>query len=186
MQIEPRTIKDAADAIDIPIGTVRQWVKDFEHTAAFSSQATPEKGRTRIFTDDDLIVLWTIRVMRAERRTTDEIAEALAAGERYHPQEETAASSSSSTGDDDEGEGETAEAAELASSLQQALAIYENRLAAYDERIEALTDDLLSMQERAVKAETELRILRDQAHDKTPQDEKTADQPGFWARFFGR
>ena len=146
-----KTIKDAADYVKVPVGTVRQWVKDFQHTGAFSEYATPAKGKTRLFTDDDLIVLWTVKVKRAEREKT---AEALKANERYEPQP------TSSTNDTESAQNDTQEpqqALEVFQAFKTTIESYERQIGTKDARINELTERLIDAESRAAAAESQLQ-----------------------------
>ena len=157
MDDKPKTIKDAANEVNVPIGTVRQWVKDFAHTGAFSKKAVPGLGKTRLFTDEDLVVLLTIKVKRADRETTAEIAESLANGDRFYPQPEPAPASS--PGDNQTAENDTQEpqqAIEVYQAFKTTIESYERQIEGKEARINELTERLIDAESRAAAAEAQI------------------------------
>lgn len=73
-------VADVANDLDVTGQTIRIWTREFE--PYFSAGAAPPKGQTRTFTTEDLEVLALIAEMRNQRRGYDEIHEALKAGQR--------------------------------------------------------------------------------------------------------
>ena len=65
------------------IGASPTWVRDNtkQFATLLSPTATPPKGGTRLYTDDDLAVLVTIKRMKAEGQDNQAIEASLAAGE---------------------------------------------------------------------------------------------------------
>ena len=150
---EPKTIGKAADALGIPTSTARQYVKDFRHTDVFSESATPPAGQTRLFTDEDLQVLWTIKYLRAQRKPTEEIADALIAGSRFYPETETPPESRQAS-QNDAGETETPQHDQPIEETPI------NALVRFQDTVNDLTTQLIEAEKRAVAAETELRIVK--------------------------
>lgn len=65
--------------------TIRRWTEDFRKF--LSPGASPEQGRTRLFSDADMEVLALVAVLKAEGKQTEDIVAALAAGERGQMQQ---------------------------------------------------------------------------------------------------
>lgn len=60
--------------------TVRRWAEEFQQY--LSPDATPGTGKHRVFNDDDLEVMALIADMRRKNRSPEDIAAALATGQR--------------------------------------------------------------------------------------------------------
>lgn len=71
---------DIETTFNISHETVRAWAAEF--AAYLSPTATPEKGRQRIFTEDDLLVFALVKTFRNEGKTYNEMHAALGAGQR--------------------------------------------------------------------------------------------------------
>lgn len=154
----PVTIGKVADILEIPTSTARQYVKDFRHTGVFSDAATPPPGQTRLFTDDDEKVMWTIKVLRAQRKPTEEIENALIAGERFYPE---APPDAHQTPPDGRQQTETPKQDESPAET------FLNALTVYQDQVVNLQDLLLEAErakgeadKRAAVAEKELEIMR--------------------------
>lgn len=74
------TIGSVAKRLDVTTQTVRGWAD--EYSDFLSNDATPAKGGTRSFNDDDLKVLVLVASMRADGESFDSIRLALANGRR--------------------------------------------------------------------------------------------------------
>ena len=77
------TTKDICEKFGVSRETVRQWTTQF--TDYLSPTATPEKGRQRNYTEEDLSVLALVSNQKSTGSTSEEIAAALAAGQRATP-----------------------------------------------------------------------------------------------------
>ena len=77
------TPKDICDKFGVSRETVRQWTNQFADY--LSPTATPEKGRQRNYTEDDLHVFALVSGMKTTGSTTEEISAALASGQRGTP-----------------------------------------------------------------------------------------------------
>ncbi len=60
--------------------TIKKWCAEFENH--LSPSATPEKGKTRRFTEDDVKVLALVSSMKAAREKPEDIHATLASGQR--------------------------------------------------------------------------------------------------------
>jgi DNA-binding transcriptional MerR regulator len=169
----PMTIGKVANALEIPPSTARQYVKDFQHTGEFSDVATPAPGQTRLFTNDDIGIMWTIKLLRAQRKSTDDIAAALIAGDRFYPETQSTPDDNQ-TDQDAPGETKTEETAiTIYGAFSDTLKLYESRVSSYETELKEERTARLAAEIRATAAETELRVLREK-------------KPGFWARLFNR
>lgn len=74
------TNKDVAEKFGISREAARQWANYF--ASYLSPTATPQKGRQRNYTDEDLSVFALIAEMKATGTKADEILLALASGQR--------------------------------------------------------------------------------------------------------
>lgn len=72
------TTKDIAQRLEINPQTVRRWA-DMYHAHISSSAFTADQ---RLFTDDDLLALWSVRRWRQLGLSLDEIGDRLASGQR--------------------------------------------------------------------------------------------------------
>jgi DNA-binding transcriptional MerR regulator len=72
-------VSDVADWVDLATSTIRKYLKDFgDVEGAFSASATPQSGKHRRFTDEDVAVIWWIsKQYRDNRMTTDDVRAAL-------------------------------------------------------------------------------------------------------------
>ena len=163
------TLGQAAKELDIPKGTIRQWVKDFD--MFLSDNAKPPKGEVKLLDEDDMQVLWTVHMLRSKHKSKADIAIALERGERWKPETEPAAAV------DDVPTGGTA--VTVYEAFTQTLQTYETRIVTYEDEVRELRERLLESEMQRVTAETELRIIQEQ---NAAQDEKL----GFWARIFNR
>ena len=160
------TIGKAAAVLEIPTSTARQYVKDFRHTGVFSESATPAPGQTRLFTDEDLQVLWTIKYLRAQRKPTEEIADALINGSRFYPETETPPESSQAA-QNDAGETETGQQVESAAeTFLGALTIYQGQVKDLQTQLLESERARGDAETRAAVAERELEIMRSLAEKK--------------------
>jgi transposase len=73
--------RKAAQALGVDDGTVINWIKRPQLMPFFSEKAKPTSGRREI-SDQDFLVLNTIRVLSGQGVSWDEIAEKLGKGER--------------------------------------------------------------------------------------------------------
>ena len=76
------TNKDLSSRFGISRESVRMWSNQF--AAYLSPSATPEKGRQRNYTDEDLSVFALVDSMRRAGASNEDIAAALGAGQRGH------------------------------------------------------------------------------------------------------
>lgn len=74
------TNKDIAERFGISRESARLWSNQFADY--LSPTATPQPGRQRNYTDDDLSVFGLVASMKGEGKQNDEISAALAAGQR--------------------------------------------------------------------------------------------------------
>lgn len=72
-------VSDVSEWVGLATSTIRKYLNDFgDVKGAFSHSATPEAGKHRHFTDDDVAVIWWIsKQYRFNRLTTDEVRIAL-------------------------------------------------------------------------------------------------------------
>jgi DNA-binding transcriptional MerR regulator len=161
MQDQPITIGKVAKLIDVPASTARQYVKDFSHLdGVFSELAAPAPGQTRLFTDADIRVMWTIKVLRAQHRSTDDIADTLVAGERFYPEPGTRPGDRQAA-QDDAGEAQSTDRVDSSNDAPI------NALVRFQDQVDNLTSMLLDAERargeaetRAAVAERELEIMR--------------------------
>ena len=143
------TVKQTATELDVSTSTVRTWSREFaDH---LSDTANPEYGMARDYTEDDIAVFKTVVVLRSQLKNFKYIRQALAAGERYEPQEAP------------EPTQEAPEATQKQSeSESQALAtidMLERFVIRYEKRIDTLESQLEEEREARLKAETEAARL---------------------------
>jgi len=147
------TIGKVADIIDVPPSTARQYVKDFKHTDVFSETANPPPKQTRLFDQDDITIMWTIKYLRMQRKSTDDIAAALVAGDRFYPESDQPPESDQATQD---AAGETETPQQDQPSEETPI----NALVRFQDTVNDLTTQLIESERARVAAETELRIIK--------------------------
>lgn len=139
----PFTVTQAAKNAGISISSVRLWSKTLEEV--LSSSANPPKGKARLFTEDDVNALHTVRVLKAEGVDMDVIIKRLKDGERYLPDTPTEQSEPGTT-----------------SSLVP-ISLVERFIGDRDRLRDELATERearLAAEIRATKAETELEVIR--------------------------
>ena len=164
------TLGQAAKELDIPKGTIRQWVNDFY--PFLSDNAKPPKGEVKLLDDNDMQVLWTVHMLRAKHKSKSDIAVALEKGERFYPESEPTPAS-----DSQPPAGESA--VTVYEAFTQTLQTYETRILTYEDEVRELHERLLESENLRVSAETELRIIKEQT---AAQGENLT----FWQRLFGK
>ena len=153
------TPKQVADQLGLSGTTIRNYSRLWSDY--LSPTANPQAGQPRLYSEDDLAVITTIAALRDNQATTDQIREALDAGQRLEsmrPLEEDRPAA------DHGGDGPTVEAAEARAAVnaaESAIAIYRDRVTTVEARNQELTDRLISAEARAAAAERELEILRE-------------------------
>ena len=149
------TVTQAARACHISYSTVRQWSREYEEF--LSPEANPESGLARYYTDDDLAVFRTVKVLRDQYMPHNQIPARLADGERLEPvdsEPETA-----------EGRTEETEAKEDSEAFTTALAVYDKQLASLQGQVNTLTERVIDAETRAASAETRAEILQSQVDE---------------------
>jgi len=134
------TSKQTAKLAGIGHSTVRHYA--LEWAEYLSASATPPAGEVRHFTDEDVAVFRTIRVMRDRGATTEQIIAALDAGDRYEPLDEPPEPP------EPKQEGQTEDDRSLAP-----LELFERILEPFQERIDKLESRLDTEQEARLDAE---------------------------------
>lgn len=73
-------VSEVSEWIGVATSTIRKYLKDFgDIDGAFSESATPETGKHRHFTNDDVAVIWWIsKQYRENRLLTEDVRLALA------------------------------------------------------------------------------------------------------------
>lgn len=168
------SVLQAARASGVSSSTIRNWSSEFSEF--LSPGANPAPGATREFSDDDLKVFSTVRVMRGQLVETVAIVEALREGQRFEPVAPPAA--------------EGAPPADRANA--DAVMVYRDLVTQLESRADKLTDRLLEAErriaderERRAAAERELAILRELYEASTAPQEP--DRPvTFWEWVTGR
>lgn len=165
----------AARASGVSSSTIRNWSSEFSDF--LSPGANPGPGATREFSDDDLKVFSTVRVMRGQLVETVAIVEALHEGQRFEPVAPPAAEGAPPAGRAD---------------ADAAVAIYRDLVTQLESRADKLTDRLIEAErriaderERRAAAERELAILRELYEASTAPAEPDRP-PTFWEWVTGR
>lgn len=155
------SVSQLAKYLDVSTGTIRNWGSEFaEH---LSEGANPISGVPREYTDGDAAILETVAVLRDQYVSYEEIEERLAGGERLAFQDRPDGAQKELKEGLSGAKGETALVTE---SFSQALQMYGDQVERLQNRIDTLTDRVLEAEKRATAAETELRVLKDQAEQK--------------------
>lgn len=172
---ESYTISRIAEKLGVTPSTLRlNWTPEFaDH---LSEGANPPKGKTRIFSQDDLSVLETVAVLRQQDRPYDDIRSQLADGVRLEFERPPAATEAPQDGGND-----TAVVTRLAATVAR----FEGELNAVTgerdylrERLESEAAARLAAEIRAARAETELDVIKQQRDEKAPRR-------SFWQRVRG-
>lgn len=163
------TIADITRLLDLNNKmTPRNWATEFgEH---LSETATPEVGETRRFTNHDLDILYTIKLMREQRHSSERIHAALASGDitPYEPPQ----------GEGVQEDEEPIDRAMVA-KLTATVAAYEARATAIEEERDRLLAELGSERSARLSAEIERAKLEGRL------EELLARPPSFWRRLLG-
>jgi DNA-binding transcriptional MerR regulator len=81
------TVKETAEFLGIAVPTLHTWVKDdrisYAEFLSPSALDTSEAGRT--FTEDDVILLWTVQALREMNQTHRQIKKQIKDGFRIQP-----------------------------------------------------------------------------------------------------
>lgn len=176
------SVKQAGKAAGIAATTVRAWGKELADV--LSDQATPPAGRERRFTDDDIAILHTAKILRAEGQEWSDIVEAISQGDRIEPVQDAPPF-------DEAGEGEPPSAGALVSAewwdrMTQPFKDHVATLEAQLDKTEAELDEeraaRLDAEKRATAAETEARMLREQVDEESGRGK----EKGLLDRLLGR
>ena len=183
------TVTDFTEEYDVRSNTIRQWAKVFADF--LEPGANPEKGETRVFSDDDGRVIALVAKMRQDNQSYEKIRAALADGDRGPWPPISADTAQDAPGQQENTFALVTQLTAKASQLEGELGAIRNERDHLRQQVETAQDARRQAENHAVSLETELRILKELTEDKTPQGEKTAvpqddDKPGFWARIFGR
>ena len=165
------TVKQTSKALGISDATLRIWGKRYEDH--LSPGANPDKGKERKYTEEDILALNTVKVLRSQDEGFDWIEDSLADGIRLEPTEKPT---------EDESPPASKGTALQTQAFTEAMRAYEIRLDSIQEDLKAEREARLAAEIRATAAETELRVLKEVTDQKTPEGEKS----GFWARLFNR
>jgi len=166
------TVKTAADEMGVTTTTMRRWgteLADF-----LSTHANPPKGGARSYSDEDIVILRTVAVLRSQRQPFDEIRTRIAAGERLEPvpQEPPDTPESPTEGaDSDEGDGSMALAP---ADLLERFMI----------QLESANEARVDAEIRAASAETRAEMLQAQLDELKAG--KVDEKRGWWDRLRGR
>ncbi len=142
------TTGQLATAFAVSEITIKRWVTSFGEF--FSQSAQPDRGKTRMFTDEDVEVLAEIAELRNLNRTEQEIYAALKRGDRGVPptgREITVITNN---------------------QITQALAVA-------TQEIEKLKLELEKVQERAIRAEGREDLLREMLKEKEAEIARLRD-----------
>jgi len=150
------TVTQVANALGISNTLLRQ--RGAEYADYLSDYANPGKGETRRYTEDDIAVLQTVAVLKAQNKSEDDILAALDAGERYEPSEMPGAKQTASGKDDK---------ALVTSEFAAALQSYETQLTNLQQKNDDLHERLLAAEIRATIAETKLEAVSILGDDET-------------------
>lgn len=159
------TTKAIADRLEVNAQTIRRWCSQY---ADYLSDNTRNKDALQ-FTDDDLVVLWSIRRWRQLGYSLDDIGDRLAAGQRVSEDMPQTADDSSSehraimipeaqfTAALAEIRRLEGERERLVIERDKALALRESERDNLTGRIEALTSELAELRGRLAVIETDRR-----------------------------
>ena len=158
------TVSQIAHALKVSPPTVRAWARDY--SAFLSSQATPAPEQERLFDDDDLAVLMTVKTLRSQREKHPAIVERLAAGERLEPPDAPPPPPRASSGRIIEQEPAPA---------GDAIRAFESALTVYQGQVTDLTNRLIAAEVGRAAAEVELKLLKARLTEEQPAP--AADAP---------
>ena len=167
------TVTEFAKAFNVKPNTIRNWTAQFGEF--FSPEANPELGTERSYNENDDRVMALIGAMRKENAKADKIMAALEAGERgqwppasFEEHQETQ-------------QAQAEQQTTLVTRLTATVAQFEGELNATKQERDRLIrerdqaqNEAREANERAIKAETELNILKEQ------------DTKSFWDRLRGK
>ena len=170
----PYTVKVASKLARISATSTRAWSVELD--GLLSDGATPSPGTTRRYNDDDVAILHTSKVMRAEGATWDVIRASILAGNRIMPPESPAIDSKGVTDDD----APTERAIMPVDAWERYTAPFQKHISALTDqrdrlqsRLDDQGDQLLDAEKRAAASEAALAELRRQSRP-------------WWRRLFRR
>ena len=146
------TVKQTATAAGVSPSTIRLWAR--EYSGYLSPGATPERGVQRQFIDDDIAVFRTVKAMRDNLATSDQIIESLDAGERLESPHQPGQDKPGGT----DGERMGSNALLPLELLQAIVTPYKQQIEGYEARLQRLENDLA--QERAARLQAEINAAR--------------------------
>lgn len=167
------TTSEIATACKVKPNTIRNWTR--EYAEFLSPDANPPKGSPRIYTIEDAETLLQIGILRADNTPPERIKAALLEGARVDWP---------NAGEGLEG-GQPSPEMTLAvvnrltakaANLEGALTAVSSERDNLRQRLEEAQTARETALERAIRAETELQIVKDALNDKR----------GFWGRLLGR
>lgn len=175
------TVSDVAKRLDQSPSTIRAWSDEFADF--LSAEATPGKGKTRVYNEDDMGVFSLVASMRQDGKPYEAIQkaiqEALDSGEGLSRPQEEAGGPTTGTG----------------LTLYQMTALLSEqrgRMQTLEEERDFLREENRKLTERAVRAETLLEASREGERLESPgtptgaavQAQSEGRRP--WWKFWGR
>ena len=170
----PKT-SEIARAANVKPNTIRYWARDYADF--LSAGANPQKGDTRIFTNEDAAVFMLIASMRNDNANAEMIADSLAAGDRGQWPPESGQAAQDRPGEEETGgDRQLALITQLtakASSLEGAIGVITEERDNLRYQLAAIQQEAKEAETRAAVAERELEIMR-----------SLADKKKAWWRFW--
>lgn len=171
-------LADLTKAFDVSRNTVKNW--GTEYADYLSEHANPEPGKTRQYTLDDACVLSLVAAMRSDNASYEEIAAALASGDRGMWPLPSATS--------EDTQEDQPQNMQLITQLTARASQLEGQIGAISEerdmlrgKVDDLQASLMDAEKRAAAAEAEANIL------KALREETAAPVPvSFWDRIRGK
>lgn len=171
--METYSVTQVARFLDVSVGTVRTDGRDFSEF--LSAAANPGHGQERRFNDEDLAVLQTVRVLRNQNRSLEEIIDELKKGTRLEPAEAPPDIHNQRRND----EAPEAGSAALVNQLMATVARFEGELEATRnerdrlmaerdrerEKVDSQAAALLDAEKRAAAAEARAQFLVEQIEE---------------------
>ena len=162
---------------------IRLYCRDWEDY--LSESANPPRGTARRFTQEDIAVFRTIKTLRDEGYTTDQIQEELEAGERYEPNYEEITT--------EEPHEATQARNEPLDAAHMALELIKGQVDALTNERDYLREQLenervgrLENERKLSSVETELRLLKEQMEKQNAvQPYEPPTKKGWLARLLG-
>ncbi len=169
MQENYYPVRATARSIGVSDSTIRKWTATYAEY--LSPSATPETGKERLYTDDDVAIFNTVYILSQQGKIHEQILEAIAAGVQLEPPDEPIETKKTPPDEPKQPDSFT--------GFNQALQAYQANIDTLNGKIKALEDKLDSERAARLSAEIERAKLEGRL------EELLKRPPSWWQRLLG-